>query len=245
MPSSNRSSGSSHYHRFIPSEEVQDVAAWEFAPVGDGSIEHKQPSRAGKNAEPEAPDAEQVEAIRQQARAEGFEQGRLAGAKETRDALEAQSKKQVQELGQRVIQIFQKSKNDQAVLDQEMADELLHLACDVARQVVRRELTQSVEPLKAVINEAMGFVVEDGRASVLRLNPTDLTLLLPAIAEQLSAMNVQAVGDESINPGGCRLESAHVEVDGTVERRWKKAIANLGLADPWLVEVTNNAQTET
>jgi flagellar assembly protein FliH len=244
MHSSNRN-GSSHHHRFIPSEEVQDVVAWEFAPVGEGAIEHKQPNRAGKASDPEMPEAEQLEALRQQARAEGFEQGRLAGAKETRDALETQSKKQLQELGQRVIQIFQKSKNDQAVLDQDMADELLHLACDVARQVIRRELSQSVEPLKTVVREAMGFLVEDGRASVLRLNPTDLTLLLPVISEQLSAMNVHTVGDESIYPGGCRLESTHGEVDGTVERRWKKAVANLGLSDPWLVEVPNNAQTET
>jgi flagellar assembly protein FliH len=232
MHSSNRS-GSSHHHRFIPSEEVQDVVAWEFAPVGEGAIEHRQPNRAGKANEPEVPEAEQLEALRQQARAEGFEQGRLAGAKETRDALEAQMKRQTQELAQRVTQVVQKAQQDFAQLEQTLASQLLELACDLARQVVRRELHTPLDPLRAVVNEALALAVEDGQASTLKLHPTDWALLQADMAETLSAMKVHLVADDQLTPGGCVVENASGGVDARLEKRWARAVANLGLEAPW------------
>jgi flagellar assembly protein FliH len=230
MPSSNRS-GSSHYHRFIPSEEVQDVAAWEFAPVGDGWIEHN--PKAGKTPEPEPAAHEQLEAVRQQALAEGYEQGRQAGAKETREALESQMKRQTQELAQRVTQIVQKASVDLTQLDERFAGQLLELACDLARQVVRRELHTPLDPLKAVVNEALALAVEDGRASTLRLHPDDLALLQPAMGEALEAMKVHLVADDLLTRGGCLVESASGAVDARVEKRWARAVANLGLDLPW------------
>ena len=34
-------------------------------------------------------------------------------------------------------------------------------------------------------------------------------------------------------PGDCRVESAGMAVDGTLDKRWRRAIAALGLTEAW------------
>ncbi len=227
MPSSSRAT---HYHRFIPSEEVQAVEAWVFKPV-DGS----EPETTGPTPE-EAPPSlppEAVEDIRQQARAEGFEQGRLAGAQETRDALEKQLQRQTREQATRVAHVIQQAQEGFDRIEHELADQLLELACDIARQVVRRELALDMEPLRAVVQEALSLAVDDGRPVTLRLHPDDATLLQSAETELQTPLRVQIQPDTQITRGGCVVESAHGAVDARVEKRWARAVANLGLEAPW------------
>lgn len=227
MPSSSRST---HYHRFIPSEEVQEVEAWVFKPV-DGS-EPEATSTTPEEATPSL-SAEAVEEIRQQAHAEGFEQGRLAGAQETRDALEKQLQRQTREQANRVAHVIQQAQAGFDRLEHELADQLLELACDIARQVVRRELAQPMEPLRAVVQEALSLAVDDGRPVTLRLHPDDAALLQSADTELQTPLRIQVQPDPHISRGGCVVESAHATVDARIEKRWARAVANLGLETPW------------
>ena len=228
MPSSNRST---HYHRFIPSEEVQEVSAWEFRPV-DGS---EPPPKAGADEPPPEPTItpEDVAQVREQAFAEGFEQGRQAGAEEARKALEAPLKQHTQQQAQRVTHLLTQAQADMDALQDTLAAQLLELACDLARQVVRRELASPLEPLRAVVQEALALAVEDGRPATLRLHPDDAAALLPDMAATLEQLQVKCTTDATLTPGGCTVESAQGAVDATVEKRWSRAVANLGLNVPW------------
>lgn len=231
MHSSNRPS---HYHRFIPSEEVEKVSAWAFAPVGGQPVTPPPPLTEAP-AEPETPaiSPEWLEELKQQAHAEGFEHGRLAGAQETRQALEAPLKQRAQEQTSRLTQLLQQAHNDLAALEQSMAAQVLELACDLARQVVRRELVTPLEPLKATVQEALSLLVEDSKPATLRLHPSDLALLQTEPTPPWAGVSVQLQADDSLTPGGCVLESSQGAVDATVEKRWARAVANLGLQAPW------------
>lgn len=228
-PSSNR--GTSPYHRFIPSEEVEKVSAWEFAPV-DGSQVKPEPEAVAEEAPTTVP-AEALEEVRQAAYHDGFEQGKLAGAQEARQALEPVVQKEVQQQAHRVSQLLQKLQTDSDRLDDTLANQLLELACDLARQVVRRELATPVEPLRAVVQEALSLAVQDGRPATLRLHPQDAALLQEGLGDALADTRVKVQADASLTPGGCVLESTQGAVDATVEKRWARAVANLGLQAPW------------
>lgn len=227
MPSSN--SKSNPYQRFIPSEEVQVVSAWQFTPMdglhsGDQTAEETQ---AETVAEPT------LDEVRQQAYAEGFEHGRLAGTKETRDQLEAPLKKQVQDQAQRLATLFQTTQSTLNTLEDHLADQVLALACDLARQVIRRELQQPLEPMKAVIQEAVALAVEDHSPATLKLNPIDLAMVQSELAEPLQEQRVKLVADPKLSVGSCVVEAVHGAVDATMEKRWSRAVANLGLNLPW------------
>lgn len=243
MPSS-KATRSHPYERFIPREEVVEVSAWEFEPM-DGS------ERAGKrtglhhNEADQAaapPNAEQLEALREQAYNEGFRQGQLAGAQETRQQLEAPLKQQAREHAARMAAMLDAGQHQMAALEQQLADQLLELACDLARQVVRRELDQPLEPLRAAVHEALAMAVEDSLPATLRLNPADLSLLQDHMGEALGAQRVKLVPDAALAPGGCVVESAIGAVDATVEKRWERSVANLGLQVPWTTPATEAAR---
>jgi flagellar assembly protein FliH len=42
------------------------------------------------------------------------------------------------------------------------------------------------------------------------------------------------VENSQIEPGGCRLETSHGELDATLETRWKNVLESLGQNGDWL-----------
>ena len=221
------------YQRFIPREEVQQVSAWEFEPMDGGRAASQ---RAEQAAAAQAAQVELTEELRQQIYAEGFEHGRQAGAQETRNALSAPMQQQAREQAQRMAELLQRQQAELDQLQDTLAAQLLELACDLARQVVRRELQQPLAPIKAVVDEALAMAVQDARPVTLRLHPSDLALLQVDLAESLHGQPVRPVPDPSLTPGGCMVESAQGAVDGTLEKRWARAVGNLGLDLPWNTE---------
>jgi hypothetical protein len=143
MPSSNR--GAHPYQRFIPREEVQAVTAWAFEPVDEAERQAAQPADEG----PPPIDAAQLEAERARAFAEGFEQGRQTGAQEAREALQEPLRRQTEEHAARIAALLAQAQQQLELVQRELADEILLLACDIARQVVRRELQQPLAPVRA------------------------------------------------------------------------------------------------
>lgn len=217
--------GSVH-SRFIPREEIDGVAAWQFDAV-DGS----QPA-AGADSGP-AISEDALHDIRQQAYAEGFAHGHDAGSQEVRDALEAPLRHQAEEAGVRLAQLLQSTRNSLIRSEQQISQHILELACDLARQVVRRELRADHEALKPVIAEALRELVIDGLPATVRLNPADLQAMGGALRETLASPVPELVADPAISPGGCVVETAATSVDATVEKRWARAVGNLGMNVPW------------
>jgi flagellar assembly protein FliH len=230
MPSSNR--GAHPYQRFIPREEVQAVTAWAFEPVDEAERQAAQPADEG----PPPIDAAQLEAERARAFAEGFEQGRQTGAQEAREALQEPLRRQAEEHAARFAALLAQAQQQLELVQRELADQILLLACDIARQVVRRELQQPLAPVRAVVDEALAMLTDDARPAVLRLHPDEAQRLEPLLAETLSARQVRLVADARLTPGGCVLETRQGSIDGTLERRWARAVANLGLDEPWQAE---------
>ena len=50
----------------------------------------------------------------------------------------------------------------------------------------------------------------------------------------LSALPWNITEDAHVERGGCKLETPSTEVDGTLETRWRRVIANLGRDDAWI-----------
>ncbi len=230
MPSSSRAS---HYQRFIPKEEVQEVEAVLFGAIGDGT-----PGR-----ETQATDAEQVLdvqqalALRQQDWDEGYEAGLLAGAERTRTELQQQTLQVQREQVQRIDAMLRQAQAGFDLLEQALAEQVLQLACALARQVVRCELSTPLPPLRSVVQEALALLIDDGRPATLRLHPLDAALLADQATLEAHGMAlqtpVQVHPDPTLSPGDCVVESAHGGVDARLEKRWQRALANLGLEQPW------------
>lgn len=221
------------HSRFIPREEIEGVSAWRFASV-DGSDELRLAAAEAAQEETESPiNEEKLEEARQQAYSTGFAKGHEAGAQEMRQALEATIRKMAEETGTRMAQLMHGMRDHLQSSEELISRQIMDLACDLARQVLRQELQTPTAHLKPVISEALAQLVDDGLPATVRLNPDDLELLQGSIEETLGPHKVELVADVSISPGGCMVESPSTTVDATIEKRWNRAVGNLGLETPW------------
>lgn len=207
---------------FIRGEDVARFARWQFAAVGaEGNV-------LGGVVDPEA-----IEEARQQGRDEGYAAGRAAAQAEAREQMEAYQANEGLEAAQRVAALLASAEAQLAEVQQELARGTLEIACALARQVLRQEIATRPTVLEPVVREALAMLAVDGKASAVRLSPTDFEMMGVALRAEFEGQPVSVVADAGIAPGDCLVESAGTVIDGGVATRWSRAVAALGLAMPW------------
>lgn len=231
----------SPYTRFIPREEIDAVSAWRFSNV-DGTP-HADEIKAREAAlTPEVLQAS-VKAAAEQAREEGFAAGHQAGCDETRAALEEPARLASQHMAKEAQEaydsILAQMREQIAQAQDQMAHTVLHMACELARQVVRRELSVDPNALKPALDEALAALINDTLPVTVRLNPSDLERLDAWESTATRTTPPKFVADLKVSPGGCLVEAPGQTVDATLEKRWARAIGNLGLESAWEVDRGN------
>jgi flagellar assembly protein FliH len=242
------------YSRFIPKEEIEadSVTQWSFAAV-DGSAAPlppvepepvpEEPLPPGVPLEPVVPMVAEDEHLalllqaREQAHAQGLAEGRAQGTAEATQQWQQRLDDYVagpgRETAERLDALVRTLDASLGALQQRMAKELLQLACDIARQVVRRELASNPQALLPVVREALDMLVNEGRPATVRLNPADWAALEQPLHAEFAQGKVQWQPDPSVAPGDCQVESAGTVIDGSMEKRWRRAVAALGLVGNW------------
>jgi len=218
-----------NYTRFIPGEEIGAVEQWDFGAVDTASLL----LAAKGKARDEALDQVKSEAVRQEGYAEGFAQGHAKARLEAQRQIAEFIANQGQETALGFAQLFITAQEQQAQADQVIARGVLDLACELARQVLRQELSINPTLLQPVIREALGLLVAETKSAVVKLNPLDFEALEDVVKAEFLNLSLTLVADASLTRGGCLIESAGTVVDGTVEKRWKRAVASLGLSSAW------------
>lgn len=228
------------YARFIPREEIEAVSSWRFDNV-DGTphpedvaaaAAQQEAEEAARALSPEAIAAD-MEALRRQAIDESFAQGHAAGCQETRAALEEPARQAAEAAARRLNELVEGLRAELDRAQEHMAQAVLEMACELARQVVRRELLADPKSIEPVVNEALAALVTDAQPIAIRLHPDDLAALQAGGDTQPTSDAPRWVADASITPGGCVVEAPGSGVDATLEKRWQRAIANLGLDSEW------------
>jgi flagellar assembly protein FliH len=185
-----------------------------------------------------APGADEavLQTARELAWADGYAQGRDAGIREVQEASAAALREATEAQAVRMGELFHGMADQLLASEQKISRQLLELACDIARQVVRQELQVNTRQLRTVIGEALEMIVDDGMPTTVRMHPDDLALMKDALLETLGENAPEFQADPSLTPGGCIVQSSTMAVDATVEKRWARAVGNLGLSVDWTSE---------
>lgn len=218
-----------NYSRFIPGEEIDAVQQWRFGAVDSASVL----LAAQVKAREDASDQVKNNALRQQGYAEGFAQGHAQATLETQRKVGDMIASQGRQAAQNFAKLFTSAQTQLADAEQVMAAGVLELACELARQVLRHELSANPNALQPVIREALGLLVAQSKSAMVRLNPLDFEVLEEAMRAEFPSLSLTFLADATVTRGGCLVESAGTVVDGSVEKRWLRAIATLGLNSPW------------
>ena len=221
-----------------------------FIPAGSEQFNGFSPSLAHQRApqpevvdessqEPEAPafDEAQLQQMLEQARAEGHAQGLAEGRSQTQQQWQQRLDDHIKGAGresvQRVDQVLQSLDENFKQMQSGMAQELLKLACDIARQVVRQELRTNPQALMPVVREALDMLGAESKPATVRLHPEDWKHLEAHVRAEWPNPKIEWLQDASVPTGGCRVESQGAQVDGGLEKRWQRAVGALGLVSTW------------
>jgi flagellar assembly protein FliH len=164
------------------------------------------------------PTAAEVEQIHQQA----YEEGYAAGAQKAHDEAQRLTK---------IIGVL-----DQALqqMDQQVAQNLLDLSMEIAKQILHQALKVKPELLLSVVNEAIGELPHFSQHVHLILHPSDAELVRSKMGEQLDHTGWKIFEDAQMERGGCRVETAHSQIDASLATRWKRVVSSIGQDNSWL-----------
>lgn len=219
--------------RFIPGEAIDAFAQWDFGAIDTASLRLAAESQARQLVESQERDDALQKTSHAQGFAEGFAQGQARATLDGEHKIEEYVRTQGQAIADRFSQLMQEAQEQLAQSQQVMARGVLELACELARQVVRHELSVNPNVLQPVIREALAMLTTDSKNAVVRLNPLEVEVLQAAVQTEFSGLNLTFVSDATIKPGGCVVTSAGTVVDGSVDTRWRRAVASLGLTLQW------------
>ncbi|GAB4174387.1 MAG: flagellar assembly protein FliH [Rhodocyclaceae bacterium] len=211
---------------FTPREKLSAYRKWEAASFtaeapasARGKPEAAAPGRA-PGAGIRLPTADEIEAIRAQAHKQGYEAGYEEGTARARmEAL-------------RIHTLVENLERALCELDRQVADELLALAVELARQVVRQSVGLRPDAILSVVHEALAQLPH--QQAVIYLNPQDAALVRAHLGETLAHAGHRVFEDEALTRGGCRVESAGSQIDATLETRWRRVLESIGHGQPWL-----------
>ncbi len=218
------------YARFIPREELSSFTAWALGDVSAApGAANTTPARRAADRKPTADPAEiaaqQLRAARQSGYQDGYRDG-LVALEGFKQSFAAQTTTQV---GALLISVGEQLD----ALQQDMARSLAAMATQLARRIVRSELTARPECVALVAEQAIDTLLQSARHIVVRLHPDDHALVERGAAEAIAARGARLIADASISRGGCRVESDIGGVDATIDERWQRAAAALGSDASW------------
>lgn len=222
---------------FIPKEELAGFRRWQAdsfdrprpvakaapRPVAEPAspVEEALPPPVGINL----PTAEDIERMHEEARASGYQ----AGYEEGRQAAEQAGREAASAQAEQLLALTGNLQNALAELDQNVADQLLGLATEIAAQIVCGAIAVKTDLLQPIIREAIAALPLHHSHLTLRLHPTDARHVKALMGEQLSQSGTQIIEDSEISPGGCLIRAGTSEVDATIETRWKRVIEAIGI----------------
>jgi len=242
----------------IPKEQQSAYQRWEMASFGDDRpstlARRAAEAAAASSASPSAdatpalppgfslPSVEELEAMREAARQEGFAQGLEEGRAQGHHEGRAQGYAEGAEAGQREAaaelaqfrQVAASFGDAIAQADETIARDVLELALRLARGMVRTGFDVRPELILSVVRDAIDQLPVLQQPAVLTLNPLDAELVRHGMAEELSKGGWRIVENGSIARGGCKVETATNQIDAQAAARWNRLTHALGANVEWL-----------
>jgi flagellar assembly protein FliH len=180
------------------------------------------------------PTAAELEALREDARAEGYAEGREEGrAAGHAEALEAGRQEVALEM-ETLRAIAGTFSQAVTAADETIAADVLDLALHLARSMVRTAFTVRPELIIPIVREAIDYLPVLQQPAILALHPEDIEIVRAALSDELDKGGWRVVADPQVGRGGCKVDTASNQIDAQASARWARLAHALGKNVEWL-----------
>lgn len=199
----------------IPKEKLSAYQRWEL---------HDFDSPQSRTAAPRRESVSEAEKNRQQQQ-QAYEAGRAEGQREGAAASLAEA----QQLAGLLSAIQQQHRQ----INHDLANEVLALAMEIAKQMLRVALPLRPELMLPAINDAVARATLPLAAATIALNPADAAVVRKHLGEELTQAGWRIIEDPACLRGGAMLQTASTQIDASMETRWSRLAAALGQNQSW------------
>ena len=198
---------------------------WEMGQLNTNSQAAKEATPAPKKT-PLSPELTLVlESLRKQAFEKGMQEGYAAGMEKARVSQEI--------LEEKILGIALSFQESLKTADQTMAQDILDLALDVAKAMLKTSLNADPTQMLPLVQHCIHYLPYVERPALLILHPEDAVIVRQHLKEDLLENHWQVVEDSKVERGGCMVETASNEIDATNATRWKRIMEALGRTNDW------------
>jgi flagellar assembly protein FliH len=163
------------------------------------------PAQSGESVQ------ERLARLEREAYEKGFEQGQKDGM--------SLGEKRVQETIGQMQELFRDMAGLKKQVYNEAEGELLRLSVEIARQIIRREVTTDPSVVTRAIRAAFDYLGDQSQVRI-SVNPEDMReiqRLLPDLAQIHRLEGFEVTEDRAVTRGGCVLETGFGRINGTIE----------------------------
>lgn len=206
----------------ISSTEQPTCTPWEIASFEGDPHALKKAGYSGVTL----PTIEQISAIQEQARQEGYQAGHDEGYAHGQQAAALETA--------RLRGLADAFSSEVGQADEIISQQVLDLSIDLARAILKTALAVRPELVIPIVKEAVRYLPAIQQPALLFLNPDDAVLVNDRIGNELTKMGWQIADDAQLQPGSCRVETANNQIDASLPTRWQRLAASLGKESDWL-----------
>jgi len=168
---------------------------------------------------------EELESIRQDAYNEGFAIGEKDGFHsaqlKVRQEADAALAAKLESLETLMSHLFEPIADQDAQIEKSLVQLVEHLA----REVIQRELKTESSQIGKVLQDALRLLPMGANNVRILVNSQDFAQV-KALRERHEE-NWRILEDDTLQPGGCRVETEHSRIDASIETRLSVAIAKM------------------
>lgn len=159
--------------------------------------------------------------------AQGLREGLALGFDEGSQSLAAFEAQKTAEIAARMQPLADGFRAGLASLESDLAADLVTLAIDIAREVLRREPATDPQGLLPAAREALRSVADGAAQLQLHVHPDDAALLAEHL-ELVRAGQCAVKPDATLPLGSCRVEADTGIAEAGFAERWQAVMATMG-----------------
>ncbi len=176
---------------------------------------------------------EQLKIIYEKAYQKGYAKGYAKGEREAKDHVMIVAHEELAELKRTMHHLAAGFKAAIAHHAERTSEEMLSLALEISKSMVKAEIHVNREVVLPVIRQALAKLPSMHVPIRLTVHPEDEVLVTNYMKEGFEGV-CEVISDPRLERGSCVLESETNSVDATNATRWGLICESLGFSDHWI-----------
>ncbi len=214
----------------VPKEQQTAYERWEMSSFSAGGQEIRPAVNRQKRKDSPA-ETEQLtqifENVRKEAYNKGMQEGYAVGM--------AKAREYAKEDKQNFLNLMAAFTDALELSDEQIAEDVLSLALDIAKSMLKVKLNVDHKALLPVVLDAIHYLPSIQRPARILVHHDDMQMLREHMADEIANDHWQIQEDSNIERGGCLVETGANQVDATNTMRWKRITEALAQNNDWLL----------